>query len=555
MHFSSAVMWVGALFLVRCGNPEGDSALGSVQQMLDDRSVAVPAAGQLYHGVFPAGSTEPDSDISFTNLADYEQTVGRPAAYVYFSNNWYRSKAFPMATARKVRDRGSVPFIRLMMRSQQEGVVTDPRYTLQRIINGEFDGELNAWADGAIAFGTPLIVEYGTEVNGDWFPWSAPYNGGKEVGAARFRAAYRHIVQRMRARGARNITWAFHVNSENFPEYQHYAQSYYPGDDVVDWVGMSVYGSERPYDYRCHPFTSLVDAMMEQLRAATRSKPVFIFEVGITGNNPNCDANRWMSDAFASLLGGRWPEMRGFAWWNERWKNNSNPAQDTNMLVQQMPNIASVFRQVLTGSTAGRIVDRPIFQQPQGAPVPVITLTGSAPEGEAPLTEYLDGTESYSNVPGRWVVGYEWNFGDGTPVVRKGWVAHTYVNPGTYQATLTVTDNAGERASKSITIRAVPRGAPAAVIVFDGSQSYGTAPFTAYMDGTRSWPRVTPGWIASYRWNFGDGSPIEAGGWKAHRYSTPGNYRVTLTVTDNRGVASSTSVDIRVCATAACGPP
>jgi hypothetical protein len=44
--------------------------------------------------------------------------------------------------------------------------------------------DLAAWADGARNFGTPLVVEYGTEVNGDWNPWSAPYNGGLDVGPA-----------------------------------------------------------------------------------------------------------------------------------------------------------------------------------------------------------------------------------------------------------------------------------------------------------------------------------------------------------------------------------
>ena len=29
-----------------------------------------------------------------------------------------------------------------------------------------------AWGRAAQTFGTPLIVEFGTEVNGSWFPWN-----------------------------------------------------------------------------------------------------------------------------------------------------------------------------------------------------------------------------------------------------------------------------------------------------------------------------------------------------------------------------------------------
>ena len=53
---------------------------------------------------------------------------------------------------------------------------------------------------------------------GRWNPWSAPYNGGLNVGPGKFKQAYRHIVAVMRGRGASNITWALHYNAQNYPE-------------------------------------------------------------------------------------------------------------------------------------------------------------------------------------------------------------------------------------------------------------------------------------------------------------------------------------------------
>src|SRR5262249_25606091 len=181
----------------------------------DGQRVQVPPAGHLYHGVFPAGSTQPDADISMSAADAYRDAVGRQLAYIYFSHEWFKGKAFPRVTAEAVRSRGAVPFIRLHMRSQQKQLVTDPVYTLDNINAGMFDADLRAWADEAKAFGTALIVQYGTEVNGDWNPWSAEYNGGLSVGPQKFRAAFRHIVEVMRAEGASNITWALHINGEN----------------------------------------------------------------------------------------------------------------------------------------------------------------------------------------------------------------------------------------------------------------------------------------------------------------------------------------------------
>jgi len=277
-------------------------------------------------------------------------------------HDWFRSRAFPAHTASWVRARGAVPFIRLMMRSQPQPLVTDPKFTLDRINAGEFDRDLSAWADAARQFGTPLVVEYGTEVNGDWNPWSAPYNGGLEVGPAKFKQAYRHVVTVMRARGATNITWALHYNGQNYPgdDPRNVPAAYYPGDDVVDWVGISAYGSERSNDDRCPTFRSLVDEMIPQLRAATAIRPLFIFEFGITDNNPRCPAGPWVQAALADLLGGRWPDVRGFSWWNERWNNDG--ALGSNMLLQEAPEIAAAFLAALTGTASAAVVDAPLLR-------------------------------------------------------------------------------------------------------------------------------------------------------------------------------------------------
>jgi hypothetical protein len=122
--------------------------------------------------------------------------------------------------------------------------------------------------------------------------------------------------------------------AENYPgdDPRNVPAAYYPGDDVVDWVGISAYGSERSNDHRCPTFRSLVEDMLPQLRVATASKPLFIFEFGITNNNSGCEAGPWVVSALGDLLGGRWPDVRGFAWWNERWNNDG--AEGSDMLVQ-----------------------------------------------------------------------------------------------------------------------------------------------------------------------------------------------------------------------------
>jgi mannan endo-1,4-beta-mannosidase len=163
------------------------------------------------------------------------------------------------------------------------------------------------------------------------------------------------------AQGVTNITWALHYNAQNYPgDSRNVPASYYPGDDVVDWVGISAYGSERSNDDRCPTFRSLVEDMLPQLRAATPVKPLFIFEFGITNNNPRCAAGPWVQKALTDLLSGRWPDVRGFAWWYERWNNDG--ADGSDMLVQNDPAVAAAFQTALTGPTASAVVDAPMFE-------------------------------------------------------------------------------------------------------------------------------------------------------------------------------------------------
>jgi len=141
----------------------------------------MPDSGRLLNGVFPGGYTGDEDDITADQVRDYERLVGKRVAWVMFSHNWFQGRAFPAHTAGWIRGQGATPYIRLMLRSDTELSHRAPLYTLQAIVDGDFDAGLAAWGQAAAQFGTPIIAEYGTEVNGDWFPWNARWNGRKRA--------------------------------------------------------------------------------------------------------------------------------------------------------------------------------------------------------------------------------------------------------------------------------------------------------------------------------------------------------------------------------------
>ena len=83
--------------------------------------------------------------------------------------------------------------------------------------------------------------------------------------------AYRRVVDLLRADGVNNIAFIWHSYAAR--PYKNYNQSdWYPGDDYVDWVGISVFGQA----YGGDNFGSYCDSILEI--AKQHKKPVMIAE-------------------------------------------------------------------------------------------------------------------------------------------------------------------------------------------------------------------------------------------------------------------------------------
>ncbi len=322
-----------------------------------------PPTGHLYHGIYPGQLTGQESGVTLNDLQAYEELAGKKAAWVYFSNEWFEGREFPLSTVSWIRDYDSIPFIRLMLRSSSEQNKAEPVFTPQSIADGKFDSDIHAWCQSARDFDYPLLVEYGTEMNGQWFPWNGVWHGGEERGKygdpdvpdgpERFRDAYRHIIQICRDEGADNITWVFHVNADDNPgEDWNALENYYPGDEWIDWIAISLYGAQTPMDEGCEEFRIGMDSVYPRIENMARNKPVIIAEFGVTSNNPHVDQAQWAHNALSDITSLRWPRVIGFSWWNEGWQNDDDPAHDTNMRLQENPQLAEVFQDLVGSNPA-----------------------------------------------------------------------------------------------------------------------------------------------------------------------------------------------------------
>lgn len=335
--------------------PQAHAAPAQPEPAARAGGIPLPPAGCLYHGVHPAHLPATDERIRPGDLASYETAVGKKAAWVDISQHWGACRKFPASSAAWIRAAGSIPCIRLMLWTTREENKQEPVFTLDAVLRGRFDEDLRAWARAARDFASPLIATFGPEVNGRWYPWNGSWNGGGTTsgygdpalpdGPERFRDAYRRIIGIMREEGACNITWVFHVNYNDWPlEEWNRLEHYYPGDDYVDWLGVSIYGAQQPVQEHWPEFAELMEPVYRRLQKLSSTKPVVIAEFGVAAGSSGGSQARWAQQALAGLAAGRWPRVIGFAWWNAAWQNDANPRHDTTMRVQDNPSLTAVFK-------------------------------------------------------------------------------------------------------------------------------------------------------------------------------------------------------------------
>lgn len=118
------------------------------------------------------------------------------------------------------------------------------------------------------------------------------------------------------------------------------------------------------------------------------------------------------------------------------------------------------------------------------------------------------------------IAGYSWSFGDGSPLGTAQNPAHYYL-PGTFPVILlaTSTDGCPDTAGISVNTFDPPKSS----FVFNNTCLFDSVKYT-----NTSLPPVM-GSIASWTWDFGDGSALNNTVWSPqHLYTVPGNYQVSL---------------------------
>ncbi len=294
----------------------------------------------VYFGAYmDFGETE--DTVTLEGIESFEKLAGKAPAIIASSSYW-GEQTFPKKNLELITRHGAAALIFWSPWDKPYEQSKGPdRFALTEILAGKWDAYIDSWGDGAKSFGKPFMVSFCNEMNGSWFPWSGCFYGGENGGNDVFKRAWRYVVERVRARGAHNIQWVFHVNA--FPginDTWNMMGSYYPGTDYVDWLGLSVYGKQFRDSGNWAEFPDLLDWPYKEITAIDPDKPVMLAEFGVGDFPKSGDRAKWIREAFA-LIPER-PRIKAAVFWHERWENADGSF--SNLRINSSPSSLKAFQ-------------------------------------------------------------------------------------------------------------------------------------------------------------------------------------------------------------------
>jgi hypothetical protein len=247
--------------------------LKQVPENPPERSLApLELKDRIYHGVLLNTDTQ---NLFEQRYAKYVAAAGKkPSMIGCFVPMWSKGEELPQESflhRLRVIDSvpGAVPFLKVYTGDWKPG---GPFLRADDILSGKEDARFIKMAKMAKEFGKPFLLSINHEMNGDWFFFSELYKKQPtDWTAEKFKKVWRHIHHIFREQQATQVAfaWCPGVNGRKLGKYDslNSYKAYYPGDDVVDWVGASFYNDVNHY-------------ALDNLATTYPNKPIILAEWG-----------------------------------------------------------------------------------------------------------------------------------------------------------------------------------------------------------------------------------------------------------------------------------
>jgi hypothetical protein len=256
----------------------------------------LPSRGALF-GAFVAVDEDHSGSSEQEAQENFEAMVGRTMAVDKEGHAW--DEVFPSPYAYWSRDQGRILSFEWNAQLYGGGVIR-----WDDIASGRYDADIDARAQAIKAYSAPAFFVFHHE------PEDEVGQAGSEQD---FVNAYRHVVDRFRAKGVTNLSYALVLMASTY----RYGEPdlFYPGDSYVDLVGADGYNWHGcpGRDDAWTDFGSIFSDFRDF--GVAKDKPLYVAEWG-SMEDPDVPGRKadWIDDAAATIKS--WPEIKVVAYYH-----------------------------------------------------------------------------------------------------------------------------------------------------------------------------------------------------------------------------------------------
>jgi beta-mannanase len=288
------------------------------------------------------GAQIPPAPNYAAEISSFENGVGRPAGIVMYFLPWEYLHVTPQGQGpcddnflplnvdgpnypKPGKAGGHVIMITwepLPSADPNSGIGNPGPAAYSNILSGRYDSLINACADELKAWSNKtFLIRFMHEMNNRDSAWWAGYSYNQKPDGTgdtdKFKQVWRYVWQKFHDRGVTNVEWVWSPNYASNPNVAwNDMNNYYPGDQYVDWIGLSGFNWMGAIPFQSYSY--LYNAAVTDLQCRY-AKPIVHAEIGSAPYSSGADVPpneaAWIADTYQRVQS--FPLVRAIVWFND----------------------------------------------------------------------------------------------------------------------------------------------------------------------------------------------------------------------------------------------
>ncbi len=274
------------LISINASNPENVNYMIITQGTINSNCYQCAYASDVSNGNPPTTTVDVESSINaFVTVAGKGIYLYNVQSTIYNDNDpsWIFNMMKPVIQA------GLCQGIMVDFWPIASDTALNDSTTIAAIAAGTWNSYFTTFADEAKAFGYPIYLRIGAEmnINQGSTTWSGVASFGEN--ASTFVLAWQYVYDVFQSQNAKNVYFVWNPNyNSNGPND---LTAYYPGNRYVNWVGIDIYQQTASSDN--------IPSMINEIYSTYSSqKPIMIAEWGYGSSYTDAQRATWMNNFF-----------------------------------------------------------------------------------------------------------------------------------------------------------------------------------------------------------------------------------------------------------------